>query len=360
MLAMSKEYRNELSALWSVSSTGVNFSGINRENRYFVGSLSAGAGGGGARLFADGIDTGGGSNNLMSSNSNVETMERNTPILCLFQRQLPNSGGAGAHRGGVSTEIAVALHKAPKGSISGDVHGSGLEPAQSHGLFGGFPSCNTLFEIYSGTAIREALRNGLPLEPRSLGGKVTRLPPQALFEIDENSIFYIRADGGGGLGDPLLRSPNKVLADVQGGLVTIAQAQKIYGVVFDEGVTTVDERETNQLRQELRAKRLGGNRAAKTIAASIKNEPMIPTVVIHPELQYTLCAACGHQLAPNDVNWKERAVEYSEPLQELNDLMISTRFVLRSFICPDCGTVLDAEMTLSNDPYINIYSRIES
>jgi len=41
-----------------------------------------------------------------------------------------------------------------------------------------------------------------------------------------------RSAGGGGYGNPLLREPERVLADVQEGYVTIERAYDVYGVVM--------------------------------------------------------------------------------------------------------------------------------
>ena len=59
---------------------------------------------------------------------------------------------------------------------------------------------------------------------------------------------------GGGYGDPLLRSPHKVLADVLDGYVTTKSAASDYGVVFATdavGTPSVDISATEALRAEL-------------------------------------------------------------------------------------------------------------
>jgi acetone carboxylase gamma subunit len=55
-------------------------------------------------------------------------------------------------------------------------------------------------------------------------------------------------------------------------------------------------------------------------------------------------------------NWKLAAVEQSEPLTALSPLMTSRSFVLRRYSCPACGALLDAEMTLPDDPPIHCFS----
>jgi N-methylhydantoinase B len=356
MLAMSDDFKDEFSTLWSSSSTGTNFSGFNRENRYFVLSPFANAGGGGARRLADGIDSGGSSNNLMASNSNIETLERNGPVLYLYRRHLTDSGGPGIRRGGASTEIAMTVHKAPRGVVQGLVYGSGLEPAQTHGLFGGFPAGNTLFELHEGTTVQQSLAKGGTLQVNKLGGKATRLPPQGLFEMDRDGVFCLRSDGGGGLGDPLLRRPGSVLADVRAGLASPVQARDIYGVILDEARNKVDEEATIRLRSEIRTERLG-YKPPRDAARAVKSpESAIPSVVLNRATGTVDCALCHYELSALNESWKGRSVERSTPLAALGSLMVSTQFVLRTFICPGCATILDAEMTLPSDPPVHSYS----
>ena len=61
------------------------------------------------------------------------------------------------------------------------------------------------------------------------------------------------AQGGGGFGNPLLRDPERVRADVVRGLVTVEAAERAYGVVLRDGA--VDEAATVQRRAALAAER---------------------------------------------------------------------------------------------------------
>ncbi len=355
MLAQSDQFADEASALWTSSATGLRVSGINRENRYFVLTPFPDVGGGGARTFADGIDTGGGCNNPMVAVPNVETIERSSPCLYLFRRQVPDSGGPGTYRGGVATDVAFALHKAPAGRLMGNLFGSGAEPAQTHGLFGGLPACNTLFTLHADTHVRDALQTETPLDLGALGGNIQRLPVQGLFEIDVDGVFYMRADGGGGLGDPLLRAPARVLTDVRAGLVSAQQARECYGVVLEASAAAVDEDATSALRRELRAARLGPATAATAVPDTQPAAGASPVTYDRGQGR-ALCSACGHVLAPLRDNWKLAAVTQTRPLSELGALMTSTRFVLRSFSCPTCAALLDTEMTLPTEPPVQAYA----
>jgi len=58
----------------------------------------------------------------------------------------------------------------------------------------------------------------------------------------------IVASGGGGFGNPMERSIERVVQDVRDGLVSIESAQKDYGVVIDPDTFVVDEEASAQLR----------------------------------------------------------------------------------------------------------------
>jgi N-methylhydantoinase B len=360
MLAMSDGLADELSAQWQSGSSGATLCGVNRDRREFVLQLLADSGGAGARRFADGVSSSGATSNPLHSIPNIETLERNAPIRYVFRRQLADSGGPGRHRGGVTTESAFTIHKAPRGVLAGELHGSGFEPAMSHGLFGGFPGCNTCCEVWSASDAPPGSGDGEPPLAAPEGGSVRRLPPQGLFELDATTMYYCRSNGGGGLGDPLLRPPEQVLADVQAGLVSPGQARTVYGVVLGDGQRAVDAAGTAALRHALRAARLDGAAGGSPTTA-----PAAATEVAKP-VRYDLqrgvaaCAACGCELGPVRENWKARAVEHAAPLGDLGALMTSTLFVLRSYSCPGCGVLLDAEMTLPQDLPIHGYSPTEN
>jgi N-methylhydantoinase B/oxoprolinase/acetone carboxylase alpha subunit len=59
---------------------------------------------------------------------------------------------------------------------------------------------------------------------------------------------------GGGYGDPLLRDPERVLADVRDGAVTVEAAQRDYGVVVAKGAGSwaIDAQATRALRARIK------------------------------------------------------------------------------------------------------------
>jgi N-methylhydantoinase B len=60
--------------------------------------------------------------------------------------------------------------------------------------------------------------------------------------------------GGGGYGNPLLRDPVKVEADVRNGFVSLLSAVRDYGVVIDENTGRCDLGKTQAARAKMEGK----------------------------------------------------------------------------------------------------------
>jgi N-methylhydantoinase B len=60
---------------------------------------------------------------------------------------------------------------------------------------------------------------------------------------------------GGGYGDPLDREAERILTDIENGIVSPREAREIYGVVVTRDV--LDAAATSELRARLRRERLG-------------------------------------------------------------------------------------------------------
>ena len=87
-------------------------------------------------------------------------------------------------------------------------------------------------------------------------GTVEELPTKAVgVKLVAGDRFVMRTSGGGGLGSPLDRDVDAVLADVLGARVTTEGAQRDYGVVLDANGTAVDQHATAALRSKLRTER---------------------------------------------------------------------------------------------------------
>jgi N-methylhydantoinase B len=76
---------------------------------------------------------------------------------------------------------------------------------------------------------------------------------KAMIVVPAGGDVIMELPGGGGIGNPRLRSPQLVLSDVGSGLVTQDKARDLYGVVVQQSgvLWSVDEPATTRLRQAL-------------------------------------------------------------------------------------------------------------
>ncbi len=253
MLAASDKYADEATAVWHANHFAIFMFGNNQRGRLAIGILTETfAGAGGARAFADGVDIGGEIPNPISRMANVETIEAQFPIRYLFRRRLKDSGGAGEYRGGAGGEMAIVAHDAPNGGIHYVVSGKGTKFPQSEGLGGGYPGgVNDYVWVHAPQEMHNVDRFARSLdtipgerEPISWG----------VFPLMGNDALYVRWNGGGGIGDPLDRPAEKVLADIDTGLISEKAAADIYGIVRKDGA--LDQSATQAMRAALRRARL--------------------------------------------------------------------------------------------------------
>jgi N-methylhydantoinase B len=250
MLATSEKWRGEVMAL-NAGHRLARHAGVNQHGKYYISTLSEGAlDGTGARSYKDGVDTGRG-----LSCHNIEWLEANFPLLYLFRRNTKGGAGAGKYRGGTGGESALTVHDAPEGKIKGIALGVAGLRNSGQGMFGGYPGAPSLLMLKEGTRVGEIIaENKLPDQLDDLDGN-GRLLPYCEFDIGKNDVLYMRMSSGGGYGDPLEREPERVLSDVQDGIVSREEAKEIYGVVIEEDLV-LDLLATDKLRQDLRQERL--------------------------------------------------------------------------------------------------------
>ena len=249
MLATSEKWQGEVMAL-NAGHRLARHAGVNQHGKYYVSTLSEGAlDGTGARSYKDGDDTGRG-----LSCHNIEWLEANFPLLYLFRRNTKGGAGAGHYRGGTGGESALTVHDAPEGKIKGVALGVAGLRNSGQGMFGGYPGAPSLLVLREATRVAEMIeKEKLPDQLDEVGGTARQLP-YCEFDIGKNEVLYMRMSSGGGYGDPLEREPERVLNDVENGIVSIEEAREIYGVVLARNDLVLDlaatERERARLRQE--------------------------------------------------------------------------------------------------------------
>jgi N-methylhydantoinase B len=253
MLAASDKYADEATAVWHANHFAIFMFGNNQRGRLAIGILTETfAGAGGARTFADGVDIGGEIPNPISRMANVETIEAQFPIRYLFRRRLKDSGGAGEYRGGAGGEMAIVAHDAPDGGIHYVVSGKGTKFPQSEGLGGGYPGgVNDYVWVHAPQEMHNVDRFARSLD--TIPGESEPIS-WGVFPLMGNDALYVRWNGGGGIGDPLDRPAEKVLADIDAGLISEKAATDIYGIVCKDGA--LDQSATQAMRAALRHARL--------------------------------------------------------------------------------------------------------
>ena len=198
-----------------------------RANTLFIGAIGPTGGGWGAKHNEDGMPATVCLNDGDTHNSPSELMEVNYPIVIERHALIPDSGGAGRHRGGLGIEYVVQA-RSPL-NFNSQADRANCEP---WGLEGG----------RAGRGNRVGLRvNGEPGPD---------FPNAKLFwkRIEEGDAFIVNSGGGGGFGSPLQRPAGTVLEDVRQGYVSAQAARALYGVVIDPGTMRLDAAATERVR----------------------------------------------------------------------------------------------------------------
>ncbi len=357
LLGCSEKYYREVQSVTAGSMAVLNLAGLNQYGEPF-GTLLLDpiCGGGGAYSYKDGLDGSGAFEIPLPSIANVETNENFSPILYLYRRFVPDSGGPGKYRGGRSGGLAFTVHDADSLSASLTTHG--VESPNSAGVFGGFPgSCNVNLHIKHTDLLEGFLNGDLPSTSEEFRGDVTDLGAKpGEFKIDHGDIFEYTWQGGGGYGDALDRNPEQVKDDVDTGAVSGACAEAIYGVVLT-GPGQVDLARTEALRQRMRDRRLSAASRPDKVSLIKGERRLLPMgealEVVAVDHRAVVRCKCGCDLGEADKNWKDRAgvlqveADAAGPRRKLHrDLEMV------EFLCPACGTLLSVDIKKKEDPFI--------
>ncbi|MEC3974447.1 hydantoinase B/oxoprolinase family protein [Amycolatopsis sp. H20-H5] len=232
--------------------------GVDQYDRPFVTMLSdVMAGGFGARPDRDGVDTGGEVPIAAGRIADVEMNEFSYPVLYLWRREEPDTGGPGRFRGGVGGSSCMIPHDTTIKSIHLVSSASGKAVPQAVGISGGYPASAAHEVIVRGSNIRELMASrSMPSTLRAILGAHEVVPPALETDLDWDDVYFYEWSGGGGYGDPLRRQPSLVLSDVNNGKVSSRAANEVYGVVLTTE-TGVNDTETERRRDTLRKDRAG-------------------------------------------------------------------------------------------------------
>jgi N-methylhydantoinase B len=133
-------------------------------------------------------------------------------------------------------------------------------------------------------------------------------------------------------------------------------ARSIYGVVLHGGA--VDAAATAARRLEMRTERVGHD-----VDAAFGERRDIPRsgAPLGEYVQLTAggpqCTWCAHALAPAGADWKDHAALSRVPVSQAGPHRSDDGFVLIRACCPSCGTLLDVDLALGDDP--PLHDRVE-
>ena len=203
------------------------YSGYDAKGEWFQ-LFQIGFGGIPGRPVGDGLD----GHSLWPGFTNVpnEFIESYFPLRIERYETIPDSGGAGLHRGGNGLSVAYRF------LCDGEV-GIHDERWLTHpwGVNGGETGMRSSKRLVRA----DGSEQWLPAKAESV-------------RVKAGDLLYFNTWGGGGWGDPYARDPELVLADVRRGLVSREGARR-YGVALEGDA--VDAQATERLRKELAAAR---------------------------------------------------------------------------------------------------------
>ncbi|MFQ5426538.1 MAG: hydantoinase B/oxoprolinase family protein, partial [Gaiellales bacterium] len=188
MLGASEKYRHRATAVWHGSHAHLETHGLDESGEFYVAPLTDTFGGAaGARAFRDGVDLGGEIPNVVSRWANAESQELNTPLVYLYRRAVPDSGGPGKYRGGVCHEYAFSPNRTGKNAMGLTLFGKGTRAPMSLGIFGGYPGCNVGYSTF-----RESDLEHLPAALSETAGATREDVFWGSVELAPGDVQYVR------------------------------------------------------------------------------------------------------------------------------------------------------------------------
>jgi N-methylhydantoinase B len=144
-------------------------------------------------------------------NTPVEAGEGKAPIFVSYRKLREDSGGPGKFRGGLG--VAQEVRLLSRGSVLSAMERSQCAP---WGLHGGKEALANRFTVVRNDGSKETMRTG-----KTAG----------IVMLDAGEGFLVEVGGGGGFWNPRERDPERVVADVRSGYVSLEAARSDYGVV---------------------------------------------------------------------------------------------------------------------------------
>lgn len=330
------------------------FSGENSDGRptVFLDTNGGGAGGG-AQTVCDGLDAAASFTGLSNGLPDIEINEMTSPLLYLWRKINVNSGGPGNFRGGQGIEFAWI----PWGTDGGrEIISSTCSQVPARGIMGGFPGGTSGHWLIKSANVKKLMSNGKVPTFEMIEGEKELLPAKYSFPISSEDVFVQFEGGGGGLGDPLKRNPERVRQDLYDGYITTKMAEDVYGVIVNED-GQVDYTETSLKRAMMKRQRIENSVSPKISYQNVEKNSLREIKPVGEALtlkednsgkRYYCCAECQSVITSVEEDWFQGAglirTEITRKFQEF-DMWVRGRdeepkVYLDEYICADCGSML--------------------
>jgi len=312
----------------------------------------------GALSWKDGVNTGGWPWDLQSTMPNVEDNELFYPLLYLWRKEIPDSGGAGKFRGGNAAEIAYVLNDCE--SMTHYTTG-GHTMIPGPGLFGGDPTSRTRFRIVRNAAVKEAsaISGTLPSALEEVDGEHINVSPKTGGLVQQSGdVFSLALTAASGYGDPLERDPQRVVDDIGNAYISREWAEQRYGVCLDSN-GSYDAAKSAALKSRIISQRLAGaaDRELGTIAESPHDIRVSEGLVISNSggKPAWCCTKCRTRIEAADRNYKSGCVRRATEVQKVGlepidpGQFIDDQIEYREYFCPGCGLLMHGSFCKPDD-----------
>jgi len=256
MLDTSAEHHGDVQSVCCGTWDLCVMAGMDQRGNPFATMITDSMGAGfGAGNDHDGVDTAGLLLIPMGKMPDVEMNEFMLPMLYLWRREEPDSGGPGQFRGGVTGSLCFVPHDTPAPMLQ-VVSGSGKSIPMNPGLAGGYPGSSQADLAVRSSDVKALFAQGqIPSSLDEITGDHQTLACEDELLLFPDDVHYMSWQSGGGYGDPLLRDPARVAKDVAELKVTEPTARSVYGVVLGAD-RDADLPATQEHRQGLKDRRL--------------------------------------------------------------------------------------------------------
>jgi N-methylhydantoinase B len=365
LLACSDTYLGEAQAGSGGRPCSPVLHGSNQHGERFVGrTFESLASGGGAYAAHDGVPAFGNHSIERVLISNMETIERDMPVLYLWRGLATDSGGPGRRRGGLSLGCAYTAHR---GTPMIGNQGHAWDIPSAGGLFGGYLGASNQARLIEGSDVAERLARGEIPHWAGLAG--THRPSSELgraVRLDPGDVMLSLPFGAAGWGDPLDRDVADLQRDLADGAVSPEACQAAYGaVVGADGI--IDKAATADRRRAIVAERLGWPWAESRGADRAPEDWSAPSQLIRcgplgdrmdiaedrAGRRWVRCD-CGTVLAPAGQNWREHAlVSVAPPAACGHPVRLSDAMEFRRYCCPGCGRLHSCDVRPVGAPHLD-------